>query len=206
MIRHVHLIREEEEEGQPSSGSGSIHTHHRIAAKILDRVNFIERSNALVLIHMGESFTHQKTFAHELRVTMDWLNTIVQRTQVRNKVVWLTSWPQHYPNSIQGNGYFHGSTGGGGNKNSGHGHGYGYSCVPRTNITNDWRNTMLLSMLAEPIYNHMDVFDDRALIGPLSDMHKGGGDCTHLCYSPILHQLLWDSISKYVEHYESLDP
>ena len=185
--------------------------YHHIAAKILDRVNFIERSNALVLIHMGESFTHQSTFAHELRVTMNWLNTVVQRTQVRNKVVWLTSWAQHYPNSVLGNGYFHGSSSSSSVSSDGHGSSgknavHGYTCVPRTNTTNDWRNKMLLSMLAEKQYNHMELFDDRALIGPLSDMHKGGGDCTHLCYSPIMHQLLWDAMSKYVEHYESLDP
>lgn len=161
---------------------------------------------------MGEAYIHQKIFAHELRVTMNWLNTVVQRQEVRNKIVWLTSWPQHYPNSAQGNGYYHGSEGHNlainknNKENKSNKDNHGYTCAPRTNITNDWRNNMLLNMLADPVYSHMDLFDDRDLIGPLYDMHKGGGDCTHLCYSPVMHQLLWDAMSKYVEQYESLDP
>lgn len=199
MIRHVHLTKEESVAGRTG--------YHHLAERILDRVNFIEKSNALVLIHMGESFSNEKMFAHELRVTMDWLNTIAQRPGVQNKVVWLTSWPQHYPNSVDGNGYYPGAAGVAGSYGSVGHNNAAYSCVPRTNVTNDWRNNMLIKMLATPEYQaHMDLFDDRYLMGPLYDMHKGGGDCTHLCYSPIIHQLLWDAISRYVEHYESLDP
>lgn len=220
VIRHIHLTKDESTSGHSNHSGHSSHSshashtghtgqagisNHELASRILDRVNFIERSNALVLIHMGEAFTHETLFQHELRLTMDWLNTVAQRTEVRNKVVWLTSWPQHYPHSAQGNGYFHGSAASV-SAHGGSGKVHGYSCVPRTNITNDWRNTLLLKMLADPLYQHMELFDDRDLMGPLYDMHKGGGDCTHLCYSPVMHQLLWDAISRYVEHYESLDP
>jgi len=121
---------------------------------------------------------------------MEWLKAVSLRTNVVNKVVWLSPWPQHF-NSSLGNGYYEVNTS-------------VTNCVAHSGDTKslDWRYNIIHTLVKRSEYApHIHFFSDTALMNPLFDMHKS--DCTHYCFSPTVHQLLYEEISKIIHQFYS---
>lgn len=88
-MRHVHLTTNEFETG---------HGYHRLANSIIDRVNYIEKTNALIIISMGAWFSDRETFRDQVHNELIWLKRVVQRPDAHNEALWLTAWPIHNKN------------------------------------------------------------------------------------------------------------
>lgn len=95
-MRHVHMTTLEYTPG---------HGHHLLANSVIDRVNYIEKSNALIIITMGAWFNRREPFQEAVREEVKWLKSVVQRTDAHNEALWLASWPQHFnTTAADGNG------------------------------------------------------------------------------------------------------
>lgn len=166
------------------------------AAEDIDYVNLVEKRDALILVTMGAWFNIQRDYMSQMAPVVSWLQSLAQRAEVKNKVVWLTGIPQHWESE---NGYWYGGKGPGVNGNEGEN-----MCRPivDTDPKKDWRNEMVRQHLRNISDQYIEIFDDRDIYLPLHDHHSGNRDCTHYCYHPIYQQPLYEHMLRWLKHFD----
>ena len=174
---------------------------HHLTSLAIDRINYEEHSNLIILPTLGAWFNDKNTYELKLRTEMDYFSTITNRTDRINRVLWLAAWPQHF-NSTEGNGYF---------SMSSHSE---YSCVPHNHINQhnqhnhlDWRNIILQRVITESYQNTaFQLFhEDVHTMNEMWDMHtkpfEPDHDCTHWCYHPMFMLPLWHRIGQLLDDF-----
>ena len=167
--------------------------YHNMSGIAIDYINDIERSNAIIMPTMGVWFNSRYEYEEELRIELDYFSTLAKRENVKNKILWLAAWPQHF-NTTEGNGYY--SIGS-------HSE---YSCVPHSINHDDWRND-ILQRVASAYYPHIELFyNDLHFMNEMWDMHSfpRAHDCTHWCYHPLYMLPLWHMLGKLLDDFPLL--
>lgn len=171
--------------------------HHQTSLAV-DQINYIDRSNLLILPTLGAWFNNRDVYEEQLRTELDYFATLVNRTDVVNRVLWLAAWPQHF-NSSEGNGYF---SLGAISK---------YTCVPHPMQHQDlhsldWRNLLLQKVITPYLSSKIQLFhDDLHVMNEMWDMHskpfEPDHDCTHWCYHPLFMLPLWHRIGQMLDDF-----
>ena len=168
--------------------------YHENAIKVINYVNLVEKRNAMIMFMMSARFNKEDKLLSQIMPMVQWLQSIAQRKAAKNKVIWLTTIPQHYKTK---NGYLNPS-----------------SPVPnKTSPINqcrplidsdpkkDIRNELVRQYLHNINDQNIEIFDDRDIFVPLYNHHSTNTDCSHYCYHPIIQQPLYEHMSKWLKHF-----
>jgi len=145
-------------------------------------------SHMILVINIGVHFNTQADKKHRYLNSPSHFNTTIHHvlpilhshvvaSQGRLLVIWLETLPQHYNTS---NGYYGGTQ---------------TACVPirEREREKDWRNYMVYRTVRDLNLFHIHILPLRDIFVPLFAEHVSGDyiDCTHYCWSPMLHQFLF---------------
>ena len=144
---------------------------------------------------------------------LTWLAAFSAKPDTANRVIWIETTQQNYPNSIEQNGYYDKSEV---RKRSDQlksrqisPHEYfAMLCPPFANITveADWRNNVPLNMIREMNLSRVSFFSMGRDLVNVVDMFTVGyspfdvPDCTHHCYHPLMWQPLWHHLAEVATH------
>lgn len=167
--------------------------YHNISAVAIDHLNYVEKRNAIIMPTLGAWFNKKETFESIVTFEMDYFASLAKRSDVRNKVLWLAAWPQHF-NTTDGNGYYFSHIPS------------DYTCVPHRVNNGDWRNEILHRIV--PNYSpFIELFSaDVHIMNQMWDMHSfpESHDCTHWCYHPLFMVPLWHRLHRILDEFPSL--
>ena len=165
------------------------------AEDIVNYVNLVEKRNALIMITMGAWFNEESKFLSQMTPVVSWLQSVAQRKDVKNKVVWFSTIPQHFETS---NGYWSG-WGPGPN-----GDAEENQCKPLKSEDPklDWRNELVRQHLHNISDQYIEIFNDRDIYVPLYNHHSANNDCTHYCYHPVIQQQLYEHMTRWLKHFD----
>ena len=127
----------------------------------------------------------RKDYRIHITEALKYLNDVIidDKKNKKIRVIWRETSAQHFPTY---NGYWPGSK---------YATDMDVKCVPILNLTQeaDWKNMEVRDIIVRNKFNIYiaPFYEDTA---PLYDMHVNGHlrDCTHLCWSPMLYQKLFN--------------
>lgn len=169
--------------------------YYGVAERAVDYVNYVDKRNALIMLTMGAWFNDEDKFVSQMTPVVSWLQSVAQRKDVKNKVVWLTATPQHFETS---NGYYHGwGPGPNGDTEIN-------QCKPLVNIDpkRDWRTNLVREHLHNISDQYIEMYDDREIYWPLYNHHASNTDCTHYCYHPIFQMPLYEHMTRWLKSFD----
>lgn len=178
------------------------------ARYIVNYLNDVLQQNVVLVANMGIWYNDEGIFQEAITPVLNWLNSVVEKPNFKNSVVWHESTSQHWI-SASGSGYFEKQIV---DKQENEWPDYStmeiekfenhYCCRPITNTSfmADWRNDIVKDSIGKnPNYlQNIPILPLAAITRPISDLHTCNPsykhDCTHYCFTPLMWQPFWHQI------------